>query len=83
MAKDYIGSGKKHDRFDNIVCVSIDLEKAKKHIFEYKGKKYLKFDVAEKREADQYGKTHSVSVFVPDGKNQNNDIFVSDDDVPF
>ena len=68
--KNYIGSGKKHDSY-NVVKVTIDLEKAKDFIYEYKGKKYLTFDVAERRETDQFGKTHTVSVWTPDNQNNN------------
>lgn len=77
MAKDYIGSGKKHREWDQ-VKVTIDLEKAKTHIYEYNGKKYLTFDVCEKKEVDQYGKTHTVSVFTPDTVNS-----PIKDDIPF
>ena len=90
MSKEYIGSGKKHEQYD-IVKVTIDVEKAKPDIYEYSGKKYLTFDVAAKREVDQYGKSHSVSVFIPDQQNDNNEnvepSFSSgdnfNDDIPF
>jgi hypothetical protein len=62
--KNYIGSGKKFNDF--VVKVSIDVEKALPFIYEYNGKKYLTFDVATKREIDQYGKTHDVSVWTKD-----------------
>ena len=32
------------------------------HIYEYNNKKYIKLNVQKKKEEDQYGKTHSVSV---------------------
>lgn len=70
MSKEYIGSGKKHPNYD-IVKVSIDIEKAMKFFHEYNGKQYLTFDVAAKRETDKYGKTHSVSVFIPDQQQEN------------
>lgn len=70
-SKDYIGSGKKIS--EGIVRVSIDLEKVKPHIYEFNGKKYLTFNVSEKREADQYGKTHSVYVSVKDDKSEDDD----------
>jgi len=89
--KNYIGTGKKHEKFDGIVSVTIDIEKAKEFIFEYNGKKYLKFDVAEKKEQDKFGKTHSVSVWTPDGEKKKQDEQpmpsydgpVLDDDIPF
>ena len=63
--KNFIGSGKKFNDF--VVKVSIDIEKATPFIYEFNGKKYLTFDVATKRETDQYGKTHDVSVWTKDG----------------
>jgi len=63
--KNYIGNGKA-TQFPGVVSVTIDIEKARPFVFEYQGKKYLKFDVAPRREPDQYGKTHSVSVWTPD-----------------
>ena len=66
--KNYIGSGKKHEKFDGIVTVNIDLEKAKPFIYDFKGKNYLRFDVSEMRQANEYGKTHTVSVWTPDSQ---------------
>jgi hypothetical protein len=60
--KIYVGSGKQAPGYDLInisVCLT-DLPKG--HIFEYKGSKYIKLTVAKRKEPDQYGKTHSVSV---------------------
>ncbi len=58
--KIYVGSGKKSTYGVKISVCLTDLPK--EHIFEYNNKKYIKLDVNEKREEDQYGKTHSVSV---------------------
>jgi len=60
--KIYVGSGT--SKFDgNLVSCSICLsDLPSEHIFEYNGKKYIKLNVQKKKEADQYGKTHSVSV---------------------
>lgn len=66
--KNYIGSGKQHEQYESIK-VTIDVDKAKPFVSEYNGKRYLTFEVSKKREIDQYGKTHSVSVWTPD-KNQ-------------
>ena len=83
--KNFIGSGKRNEKFAGIVSVTLDLEKCKEHIYEYNGKKYLTFDVAEKREADQYGKTHSVSVWTPDEKKEPapSQTPFNDDEIPF
>lgn len=80
--KNYIGSGKQHEKFENIVKVTIDIEKAKPFISEYKGKHYLTFDVSKKRSVDEYGKTHSVSVWTPDSEQKKSNAF-SGDDIPF
>jgi len=59
----YCGSGKKADKYDIInisVCLS-DLPK--EFITESKNsKKYINLKVVGKKEADQWGKTHSVEV---------------------
>lgn len=63
--KTYCGSGKEK-KFDNggsIISVSVCLDDyPEEFINEYKGKRYLRLNIASKREPDQYGKTHSVSV---------------------
>ena len=60
--KIYVGAGT--SKFDgNLVSCSICLsDLPSEHIFEYNGKKYIKLNVQKKKEADQYGKTHSVSI---------------------
>ena len=55
----YIGGGKQGQYS---IRISIDMEKAQPHIYEYNGKKYLTFEVDEKKEPDQYGKTHNVYI---------------------
>lgn len=49
----------------DIIDVTISMETAEAHIFEYEGKKYLRFSVARRKEASKFGKTHTVSVFTP------------------
>ena len=82
----FIGSGKKVGEYDIVKC-TIDLEKAKPHIYEYEGKKYLTFSVSSKREIDQYGKTHNISVFNKNAQGAQNSGYgqqvVSSNDVPF
>lgn len=58
--KIYVGSGKK--KFDNLRSISICLTDLSEHIFEYNGKKYVKLNVSDKKEADQYGKDIAVSI---------------------
>lgn len=62
--KSFIGSGKQVQDMD-IIDVTISMETANAHIFEYEGKKYLRFSVARRKEVSSYGKTHTVSVFTP------------------
>jgi hypothetical protein len=89
MDKIYVGSGV--GKFENklvefSVCLS-DLPK--EHIFEYKGKKYIKLKVQQKKEIDQFGKSHSVEVntWKPEKKEtqqvNNNPGFEETDDLPF
>ena len=71
--KIYVGSG--ISKFEgNMVSVSLCLSDVpKEHMFEYNGKKYVKLNVSAKRDgADEYGKTHYVSVdtFKPEAKKE-------------
>ena len=59
--KIYVGSGKEWGQYGN-VGITVCLDDVTPHVFEYKGKNYVKLNVAKKQQADQYGKTHSVSV---------------------
>jgi len=89
--KTFIGSGK--EKFDgNVVNVSIDIENATPFIYEKSGRKYLTFDVSKLRQPTEYGKTHSASVWSPDGEKKesfSNDAPTpeenpfSDSDIPF
>ena len=79
----YVGSGKKASQYD-IVNVSICIDDLEKHIFEYKGKRYAKLTVAAKKETDQYGKTHSVSIntWKPDENATKNNSTVANNATP-
>ena len=59
----YVGSGKKFGKFDNI-SISICLEDVKPFMTksEKNGKHYVNLVVAEMKEANKWGKTHSVSI---------------------
>jgi hypothetical protein len=59
--KAYIGKGKKVNNLD-IVRVTINMDEAEAHIFEYEGKRYLRFELAGLKQADQYGKTHTAYI---------------------
>jgi len=56
----YCGGGNK--RNENWLTVTVHIDKAKEHIFDYKGNKYLKLNINVKDQADQYGKDVSLSV---------------------
>lgn len=60
--KMYIGKGNANKKIDSIIDVCIDMEKAEAFIFEYNGKKYLKFEMATRMAPDQFGRTHTVYV---------------------
>jgi hypothetical protein len=59
--KAYIGKGKKVNNLD-IVRVTINMDEAEAHIFEYEGKRYLRFELAGLKQPDQYGKTHTAYI---------------------
>tara|TARA_Y100001972_G_scaffold26290_1_gene32119 strand:- start:641 stop:910 length:270 start_codon:yes stop_codon:yes gene_type:complete len=56
----YCGGGNKKN--ENWLTVTVHIDKAKEHIFEYKGNRYLKLNVNVKDQADQFGKDVSLSV---------------------
>ena len=58
----YVGSGV--EKFDgDLIEISVCLsDLPAEHRFEYNGKWYAKLKVNRKRETDEYGKTHSVSI---------------------
>ena len=61
--KIYVGNGV--SKFDGqMVSMSVCLsDLPKEHMFEYNGKRYIKLNVSAKRDgADDYGKTHHVTV---------------------
>lgn len=59
--KIYCGSGKKRKDFAREVTICLE-DYPKEYINEYKGKHYLKLNVVDKREPDQYGKDIFVTV---------------------
>lgn len=58
--KIYCGSGKK--KSDTWLQASINLDKIKEHIQEYKGSKFIKVNINVKAEPDQYGKDVSITI---------------------
>ena len=56
----YCGSGKKQS--ETWFKVSINIDKIKDHIEEYKGHKFVRLNINIKDEVDEYGKNVSLSV---------------------
>lgn len=83
--KIFVGSGT--SKFEgNLVSCSLCLsDLPSEHIFEYNNKKYIKLNVQKKKEVDQYGKTHSVSVdtWKPEAKKEVAPPVEEKDDLPF
>ena len=83
--KIYVGSGKETSNKD-IINFSICLSDLPQEFFnEYKGKKYINLTMKKKREADQFGKTHSISIntWKPEKKQDPEQEFEDTDDLPF
>ena len=57
--KKYVGSGKKVGSYD-LINFTISEEKTRDSWIEYNGKRFLKLSIGNKKQVDQYGKTHSV-----------------------
>ncbi len=56
----YCGSGKKQN--ETWLKATINIDKIKEHIEEYKGHKFVRLNINIKDEVDQYGKDVSLSV---------------------
>jgi hypothetical protein len=69
FSKKYIGKGKQVENME-IVEVSLKLAELQNHSFEYEGETYVKFNVSKLKEADQYGKTHTVYVSVKEPESE-------------
>ena len=84
--KIYVGNGV--SKFDGqMVSMSVCLsDLPKEHMFEYNGKRYIKLNVSAKRDgADDYGKTHYVTVdtFKPEPKKEYENATKQEVDLPF
>jgi len=69
FSKKYIGKGKQVENME-IVEVSLKMAELQNHSFEYEGETYVKFNVSKLKEADQYGKTHTVYVSVKEADSE-------------
>lgn len=72
--KIYTGSGKQMKYGVKIALCLSDIPK--EHIFEHNGKKYIKLNVMPRKEPDQYGKTHYITVdtFKPEQQEANDNL---------
>ena len=80
----YIGNGKKQK--DNWRKSSLCLSDIpKEHVFEYNGKKYVKVNISDKDQPDQYGKDVSITVdtWKPEPKQEQQQVNPTSDDLPF
>ena len=72
----YAGGGKQvKGQYGTFRAITVNLsDLPKEHIFEYNGKKYIKLNVSDKQEPDNYGKDVSVSIntWKPDREKGNN-----------
>lgn len=58
--KTYCGSGKKQN--ETWIKATINIDKIKDHISEFKGHKFVKLNINIKDELDQFGKDVSISI---------------------
>jgi hypothetical protein len=83
----YCGGGKQvKGEYGTFRAVTINLSNLPaEHIFEYEGKKYIKLNISDKKEADQYGKDVSVSVntWKPEAQTEQKAPSQPNDDLPF
>ena len=63
FTRNYIGKGTQVKDLD-ILKVTVELDTALEYSHEYKGKKYLSFEVARMKQPDEFGKTHTCYVNV-------------------
>jgi|TARA_R110000787_G_scaffold4016_3_gene15657 heterodisulfide reductase subunit C len=83
--KIYVGSGVSKFEGNQVACSVCLSDLPQEHVFDYNGKKYIKLIVQQKREADQYGKTHYVAVdtWKPEAKKEAATESQSSPDLPF
>lgn len=81
--KIYVGSGTSKFDGNQVACSVCLTDLPQEHMFEYNGKKYIKLIVQEKKNTDEYGKTHYVAVdtWKPEPKKETAPAV--DEDLPF
>ena len=61
--KVYIGKGRiANPKLPGVIAVSLEFDALEALTFEYDGKRYIKFEVAPLRAADNFGRTHTAYV---------------------
>ena len=65
--KNYIARGRQIGKLD-IVSFTVSLDALTEIAHEYKGKKYVSFEIARLRNTDQNGKTHTMYQFIKDAQ---------------
>ena len=83
--KIYVGNGVSKFDGDMVSCSLCLTDLPQEHMFEYKGKKYGKLNVCSKKAgADEYGKTHYVTVdtYKPD-QPKKEEVKKEEADLPF
>lgn len=58
--KSYIGHASGIATIPGALEVVLHMDEAQAFIFEYEGKKYLKFTVTERKQPDNFGRTHTA-----------------------
>lgn len=82
MAKTFCGSGKKQN--DSWITATINVDKIKDYIQEYKGVRFVKVNINLKNKPDQYGKDVAITIdeYKPDTEDRV-EIIKDKDDLPF
>ncbi|MCH8490217.1 MAG: hypothetical protein LAT81_09865 [Oceanicaulis sp.] len=60
--KTFIGKGEKIEQLQNAISMAICIDDVEPFIFEYGGKRYIKFEVHELKQKTQFGKTHTAFI---------------------
>lgn len=70
--KVYIGKGKPSAKFPENIVVTLPVEEVLKYKHEFKGVEYITFEVAEMKKPDDYDRTHTAFVSIPENDEVDN-----------
>lgn len=62
--KNYIGKGKRNEKFDSIVKFTFNLKDLVEFAYEYEGEMYVSVETAQMKSPDKFGRTHNAWVAV-------------------